>query len=318
MKNRVLKLTIALVLIAGLLVPVFSFAQSDAKFSYRHDPLLNPSAMADIVADPKAIYGFRPTETGSLKMYASADWTDEALVASGREERIEYHKSLESMYEILESMTAAGKSLEETARAVSAKRNEIRLAAYADDPEGLAAIKQRNLEKYGHEEGPLADDLYKQYGSWQTVLSKAFSANSGMDACLGLYDDYYELYIATGQIKPDYLQRVPAGYAVSKLLEAAGMPEEAAAAYLKTGADESISRAEIFHIISEMLPKLPAKRNALTFSDMPADIKADVDRLSAAGLVEGTEKNVLSPYTELTVSQLGYLQERIAAVTGGR
>ena len=108
MKNRVLKLTIALVLIAGLLVPVFSFAQSDAKFSYRHDPLLNPSAMADIVADPEAIYGFRPTETGSLKMYASADWTDEALVASGREERIEYHKSLESMYDILESMTAAG------------------------------------------------------------------------------------------------------------------------------------------------------------------------------------------------------------------
>ena len=37
------------------------------------------------------------------------------------------------------------------------------------------------------------------------------------------YDDYYELYIAAGQIRPDYLQSVPAGYAVSKLLESAGI-----------------------------------------------------------------------------------------------
>ncbi|MBO7520108.1 MAG: hypothetical protein J6T73_04950, partial [Clostridia bacterium] len=29
---------------------------------------------------------------------------------------------------------------------------------------------------------------------------KAFSANVGMDACLGLYDDYYDLYVALGQV----------------------------------------------------------------------------------------------------------------------
>ena len=105
------------------------------------------------------------------------------------------------MYDILEEMTADGKSVEEIARAVSTKRNEIRLAAYDNDPEGLATVKARNLEKYGHEEGPLPDELYEQYGSWQIVLEKAFSVNAGMDACLGLYDDYYDVYVALGQVE---------------------------------------------------------------------------------------------------------------------
>ncbi|MBO4323152.1 MAG: hypothetical protein J5836_00675 [Clostridia bacterium] len=104
------------------------------------------------------------------------------------------------MYSLLDELTAEGKTTEEIAREISAKRNEIRLAAYANDPEGLEKLKARNLEKYGHEEGPLPDELYAQYGSWEKVIEKAFSANSGMDACLGLYDDYYELYVAVGQI----------------------------------------------------------------------------------------------------------------------
>ena len=169
-------------------------------FSYAHDPRENPAAMADIVADENAIYGFRPSETGSLAAYAAADWSDPAVVEKGRQDRLAYHKSLESMYDILDDMTAAGADIETVARAVSTRRNEIRLEAYADDPEGLAAVKARNLEQYGHEEGPLPDELYAKYGSWETVLAKAFSTNAGMDACLGLYDDYYALYVAAGQI----------------------------------------------------------------------------------------------------------------------
>ena len=309
MKKRLLSLIISFILIAGLAVPVFASAENG--FSYKHDPMLNPSARADIVEDPEAIYGYRPSETGSLKMYASADWSDEKIVADGREERLEYHRSLQGMYAILDSMTAEGKSIEEIARAVSARRNELRLEAYADDPEGLTAVKARNLEKYGHEEGPLADDLYTQYGSWQTVIAKAFSTNSGMDACLGLYDDCYELYIASGQILPDYMQPVPAGYAVSKLIKAAGLSEDKAESFLKTDAEGNISRADIMCMISEMLTELPKKREALLFTDMPASIKDSVDRLSAAGLIEGTEKNILSPYTDLTVDQLGILCSRI-------
>ena len=198
------KKVIKLLSIITLLVLVMSmslFACKDKGFKYKHDPRDNPSAMADIVEDPTAIYGFRPSAEGSLAMYADADWSDPEVVEKGRQERIEYHKTLEAMYTILNDMKAEGKDTETIARAVSTKRNEIRLDAYKDDPEGLAAIKARNLKKYGHEEGPLPDELYEQYGSWEIVIAKAFSTNSGMDACLGLYDDYYELYVASGQIK---------------------------------------------------------------------------------------------------------------------
>ncbi len=169
-------------------------------FEYVHNPEENPVAMKDIVRDETAIYGFRPSETGSLKQYASADWSDPSIVEPGRQERIAYHESIESLYEILRQMQSEGKTVEEIARAVSSRRNELRLEAYKDNPEGLEMLKQRNLEKYGHEEGPLPDELYTQYGSWEKVIEKAFSANVGMDACLGLYDDYYDLYVALGQV----------------------------------------------------------------------------------------------------------------------
>ena len=194
-KKHSLILLISLMILSVLCVSAYA---ADS-FTYQHDPSLNPYAMKDIIADENAIYGFKPNDTGSLKAYADADWSDPEVVEKGRQERIAYHQSIESMYTMLEDMTAEGKSVEEIARAVSAKRNEIRLASYENDPEGIAAMKARNLEKYGHEEGPLPDELYEQYGSWEAVMEKAFSVNVGMDACLGLYDDYYKIYGALGQ-----------------------------------------------------------------------------------------------------------------------
>ena len=178
-------------------------------FQYQHDPRENAAAMQGIAADESAVYGFRPTETGSLSLYADADWTDPEVVAQGRADRIAYHESVESMYVMLRDMREQGKSTEEIARAVSTRRNEIRLEAYADDPEGLAALKARNLEKYGHEEGPLPDELYEKYGSWERVMEKSFSTNAGMDACLGLYDDYYFLYVALGDVPADVTVTMP-------------------------------------------------------------------------------------------------------------
>ena len=169
-------------------------------FSYENDPSSNAKAMRDIVPDENAIYGFRPSETGSLKQYADANWSDPDLVERGREERIAYHESIDDMYVALAEMTAEEKSTEEIARAISALRNQIRLDAYKDDPDGLAAAKARNLEEYGHEEGPLPDELFEKYGSWEKVLEKSFALNMGMDACLGLYDDYYDVYVALGQV----------------------------------------------------------------------------------------------------------------------
>ena len=199
----------ALILIAFLVCAVMPVSAANG-FRYVHDPCLNPKAMRDIVADDTAIYGFRPIETGSLKLYASADWSDPQIVEQGRHDRIAYHQSIEAMYEMLRDMQAQGKTTEDIARAVSTKRNEIRLAAYADDPEGLAQIKARNLEKYGHEEGPLPDELFAQYGSWTTVMEKAFSTNAGMDACLGLYDDYYFMYATLGDVPAEITVTIPA------------------------------------------------------------------------------------------------------------
>ncbi|MBR1607614.1 MAG: hypothetical protein IJ664_07865 [Clostridia bacterium] len=91
-------------------------------------------------------------------------------------------------------MLGEAKPVEEIARAVSARRNEIRLESYQDDPEGLARVKQSNLDTYGNELGPTADSLFEKYGSWQTVMEKALGTNAGIDACLGFYDEYFDLY----------------------------------------------------------------------------------------------------------------------------
>ena len=211
--NKILSVLIILSLLFGIgavTTECFSIYVNAAEiFVYEHDPRLNASAMNDITEDNTAVYGFRPNDTGSLKQYASYDWTDPESVDSWRRERIAYHESIDSMYSLLNTMTYEGKSTEEIARAVSKRRNEIRLEAYADDPEGLAVLKERNLEKYGHEEGPLPDELYEKYGSWEKVIDKSFSPNAEMDACLGLYDEYYDTYVMLSMIEDDstYLPR---------------------------------------------------------------------------------------------------------------
>ena len=209
MNGKTIKRITALILTLALMLCANAAAFAANGFQYRHDPRENAAAMRDIVADKSAVYGFRPSETGSLKLYADADWSDPEIVSQGRADRIAYDESVQSMYVMLNEMREHGKSVEEIARAVSTRRNEIRMEAYADDPEGLAALKARNLEKYGHEEGPLPDELYAQYGSWERVMEKSFSTNAGMDACLGLYDDYYFLYVALGDVPADVTVALP-------------------------------------------------------------------------------------------------------------
>ena len=319
---------------------------SKTNFHYEHDPRLNPKAMADIVVDPTAVYGFAPSPDGSLSSYTAFDWSDPELVngENGRLARIAYHESINEMYAMMNAMSIEGKSIEEIARAVSRKRNEIRLASYADDPEGLAAAKARNLEKYGHEEGPLPDELYKQYGSWETVLEKAFSTNSGMDACLGLYDDYYELYVMAGQVEDEHTAAASREYAVAAFVDAAGIflpdgtdalsvftdaatsstyytPELAAAVekgILNGYSDHTlrpqntISRVEAMVLLSRCLPELGKTSDAISFTDVPAWAKRDIDRLSAAGLVLGYGDGTLGASDDLTVEQVKILAARIS------
>ena len=110
---------------------------------------------------------------------------------------------MDSMTDILYEMREEGASMEEMARAVSNERNRLRLESYEDDPEGLAALKASNLKTYGHEDGPTPDELFEKYGSWTKVLQKSFSPNMGMDACCGLYDEYYWLYIELGYVEAE-------------------------------------------------------------------------------------------------------------------
>ena len=176
--------------------------EQDGVFTYKHDPRDIPEAMADIIENADAVYGFSPDpESQRLGTYAEFDWTDPEFVAQAQKERRDYHESLESMTDILYRMREEDASIEEMARAVSEERNRLRLEACKDDPEALAAAKESNLKTYGHEEGPTPDDLFEKYGSWTMVMQKAFSSNMGMDACCGLYDQYYSLYVELGLIE---------------------------------------------------------------------------------------------------------------------
>jgi len=345
--TRVLAAVLCLLLTLGLFPGMaVTAAAAGTGFVYQHDPRLNPKAMEDIQVDPTAPYGFSPSLTGSLREYAvNFDWSDPAAVELGRQERITYHRSLRTMYDTLVEMKAAGRTTEEIARTVSGQRNQLRMDAYVNDPEGLATMKARNLETYGREEGPTPEQMYEKYGSWETVIEKAFSVNLGMDVCLGLYDDNYAYYLAMELLPDEGTQTATREYAVSAFvrvlggLEAEGadralsafsdreeitvwfQPEmaQAAAAGVVKGFDDGtlrpgqgIRRVEAFLLLSRCLPDLEAGREAVVFQDVPAWARKDIDRLSSAGLVQGYGNGKLGSQDLLTVEQVGILVERLA------
>lgn len=193
-----------------------SDAEPSTTFSYQYSPVYNPKAMADIVENPDAVYGFSPNpDSGSLVPYATYDWTDPEFVAQARENRRTYLEQDQQIFDLVLSMDAEGASMEDIARAASAKRNQIRLDSYLNDPEGLEKLKTRNLEKYGNEEGPTPEWLYDKYGSWEGVLDNAFNTNPGMDACCGFYDENYEKYVRFGQIPQHTVVFDAAGHGVA-------------------------------------------------------------------------------------------------------
>lgn len=76
-----------------------------------------------------------------------------------------------------------------------------------------------------------------------------------------------------------------------------------------------ISRAEAFVMLSRCLPELEKTSPAVEFTDVPAWAKADIDRLSAAGLVLGCGDGTLGASDRLTAGQVGTLTERIMRLT---
>ena len=206
---KIRKSIIASVVSALVLLLMFA-GTAKAAFQYEHDPMQNPDAAADIIVNPDAVYGYSPNpDSGSLKDFAAYDWSDQELVAAAKKEREEYHASIQELYDKLHEMQEAGYEVEEIARVISTRRNEIRMEAYKDDPERMETVKKRNLEKYGNEMGPTPEYLFEQYGSWETVIKKAFSSNPGMDACLGLYDEMYDTYLIPDEAEEETIP-VPA------------------------------------------------------------------------------------------------------------
>ena len=169
---------------------------SGSKFKYQHNPSENPKVLRDAMENTDAIYGYSPNpNSDSIGGYADKiDWTNPSEVANANARREVYHLKNDNILEVVNKMKAEGYSMEEIANAANQQRNINRLNDYINDPEGLLTVKQRNLIKYGNENGPTADYLYNKYGSWEKVIEKSMSANPGMDACCGLYDKYYHLY----------------------------------------------------------------------------------------------------------------------------
>ena len=212
--KRTARFLITTIMIFVFSVPVFAadkiyssatpdqwMPQKYTGFRYSHDPMLDPRAAKDIIADENAIYGYSPDpDTERLGEYASYDWSNPSVVWKARQNRMKYLEQDAVLYQTLAVCNAQGRSIEETAREVSRMKNVLRLQSYENDPVGLAKVKASNLKTYGNEEGPTADSLYIKYGSWEKVLQKAFSTNHGMDACLGLYDDNYLRYVVLGEM----------------------------------------------------------------------------------------------------------------------
>lgn len=79
-------------------------------------------------------------------------------------------------------------SIEEIARMKVEKRNLDRIQSYLDSNnlEGLNAMKARNRQKYGIEEGPTPEQLFDKYGSWEDVIYGRTKSSPAMDVFTGL------------------------------------------------------------------------------------------------------------------------------------
>ena len=218
MIRKLLCLFYSILIAASMTVSVSAEEPVDADpekegFQYVHDPMEYHGAAPDIIENPDAVYGYVPNPSSiRLGKYVNRfDWTNPEEVAVGRAERQIYHNSIDELYAMIRDMKAANKTDEEIARAVSKRRNEIRIESYKDDAEGLAIMKQSNLAAYGNETGSTVEYLYDIYEDWETIIVMSLSANPGMDACLGFFDEYYDEYLLVDKIAEGFTVAVDTG-----------------------------------------------------------------------------------------------------------
>jgi len=100
--------------------------------------------------------------------------------------RADYLRQVQSLYQDAKAALNAGRSAEEVAREFVPLRNALKLAIRARGPWwAAAAAALRNLVKYGNTAGPTAEDLFKQYGSWEKVIDTIGSTSELVNKATG-------------------------------------------------------------------------------------------------------------------------------------
>ncbi len=160
---------------------------------YNNNPSDNPKVLADAVEDPNAVYGYRPNEDGSLKNFANEDWSNPEFVENAKQKRLQYIEDDKAIYDVIAEMKNNGCSTEEMARAACDYRNQTRLNSYLDsdghviDQNGYnAALERMQTRSY--------DALISSGKTPEEIINSSMRTNPAMDACVGLYDQNFDIY----------------------------------------------------------------------------------------------------------------------------
>lgn len=92
---------------------------------------------------------------------------------------------------LVSEMRNQGNTDEQIARAVSEYRNKSRLSSYMDDNGNIVNPSGYN-QALSHCKS--YEDLIKEGKTDKGIIESATRGNPAMDACTGLYDDYYDTY----------------------------------------------------------------------------------------------------------------------------
>jgi len=155
------------------------------------NPLDSPKIAKDVVANPDAVYGYKPEQGSSLDQFG-IDWSNADEVAKARAARLEYLEAMEVKKAKLslevDNYLAEGKSMSEIAEMKVNQRNMDRINSYIErgDYENLEKLYERNFLEYGQKEGPTVQQLYEKYGSYKDVVYSSVKVNEGMNVILGI------------------------------------------------------------------------------------------------------------------------------------
>lgn len=168
--------------------------KTNSGFKYKHNPSDNPKVLKDAIEDPNAVYGYRPSEDGSLASFVKGEWDDPIAVEGYRQDRIAYHNRNEgAAQQMVSNMFSEGASTEDVARAVNEYRNQSRIQAYIDSNGNIKNIDGYNAALVRAEKNSY-ENLIKSGKTPEQIIKSATKGNPGMDACTGLYDEYFDTY----------------------------------------------------------------------------------------------------------------------------